>query len=107
LLTKAIQLRKGNKNNVIVVSIPDYAFTPFGQNTSNAVSISEEIDEYNAFAKNYAALNGVLFINIADITRQGIQNQNLVASDGLHPSDLVYSKFVQRIYPIAKLKLGI
>ncbi len=56
LLTKAIQLAKGNKNNVIVVSIPDYAFTPFGQNTSNPESISLAIDQYNAFAKNYSEI---------------------------------------------------
>lgn len=99
LLQKAISLAKGNSENVAVVSIPDYAFTPFGQNTSNPQMISSEIDNYNRFAENVCLQNKVKFINITDITRQGIQFPNLVASDGLHPSESAYSKFVERIFP--------
>jgi len=102
LLTTAIALAKGEKNNVIVVSIPDYAFTPYG---NGSAAISTQIDAYNAFAENYATQNGVVFVNITDITRQGLVNPALVASDGLHPSQLAYSKFVERILPKAILAL--
>lgn len=100
LLTTAIALAKGDKNNVIVVSIPDYAFTPYGNGSS---IISTQIDAYNAFAENYATQNGVVFVNITDITRQGLANPALVASDGLHPSALAYAQFVERILPKAVL----
>lgn len=102
LVTKAIAFAKGDKTNVIVVSIPDYAYTPFGQ---GAVNISSAIDQYNAFAKNYCDTNGITFVNITDITRKGLAQPELVASDGLHPSELGYSKFVERILPKALLKL--
>ncbi len=102
LVTKAIALAKGDKSNVIVVSIPDYAFTPYGQ---GAVNISTGIDQYNAFAQNYCTVNGIAFVNITDITRLGLSQPELVASDGLHPSELAYSKFVERILPKALLKL--
>lgn len=102
LLAKAISLAKGDKNNVIVVSIPDYAFTPYG---NGSTTISTQIDAYNAFAENYATQQGVVFVNITDITRQGLANPALVASDGLHPSQLAYSKFVERILPKAVLML--
>ncbi len=105
LLQTAISLAKGDPENVIVVSIPDYAFTPFGQNTSNPETISTEIDAYNHFAQGVCLQNGVQFINITDITREGIQNSNLVASDGLHPSEAAYAKFVERILPKALLAL--
>jgi hypothetical protein len=36
---------------VIVVSIPDYAYTPFLARLWKASSISYEIDNYNAFKK--------------------------------------------------------
>lgn len=101
LVNKAITLAKGDKTNVIVVSIPDYAFTPFGQRSSNPAKISAEIDNYNAFAKNYCLVNNIEFISITDITRQGLTNPNLVASDGLHPSELAYSLFVERMLPKA------
>lgn len=99
LLQKAIFLANGNAQNVIVVSIPDYAFTPYGQNSTDPNIISTEIDHYNSFAQNCAMQNGVAFVNITDITRQGIQNPNLVTTDGLHPSELAYLKFVEKMLP--------
>lgn len=98
LVNTAISKAKGDKKNVIVVSIPDYAFTPFGNGNSN---ISAEIDLYNNFAKNYCATNNISYVNITDITRAGLINPTFVASDGLHPSELAYTKFVERILPLA------
>ncbi|MFY7743304.1 MAG: SGNH/GDSL hydrolase family protein [Flavobacterium sp.] len=107
LLQTAITLAKGDKNRVIVVSIPDYAFTPFGQSSSNPSTISNQLDNYNTFAKNHAESLGISFLNITDITREGLNNPNLVASDNLHPSQLAYSKFVERMFPIALEKLNV
>jgi lysophospholipase L1-like esterase len=101
LIFKAIALAKGDKSNVIVVSIPDYAFTPFGKQSSNPSKISAEIDKYNAFAQKYCLEQNIEFVSITDITRQGFINPMLVAQDGLHPSELAYSYFVQRILPKA------
>jgi acyl-CoA thioesterase I len=104
LVSIAIQKAKGIKENVIVVSIPDYAFTPFGNGNT---TISTQIDAYNAFAENYCIENNITFVTITDITRLGLQQPNLVASDGLHPSTLAYKKFVERLYPFSKAKLGL
>ncbi len=46
LLKTSIRLAKGKKENVFVVSIPDYGFTPFGQ--KNQPGISAAIDQFNA-----------------------------------------------------------
>ena len=102
LVTMAIQRAKGNKKNVIVVSIPDYAFTPFGNGNT---TISTQIDNYNAFAENYCIANNITFITITDITRLGLLQPELVAGDGLHPSSLAYGKFVERILPEAIIKI--
>jgi acyl-CoA thioesterase I len=98
LVNRAIILAKGDKSKIIVVSIPDYAFTTFG---NGSTTISTQIDAYNTFAQNFCTQNNIDFVNITDITRQGLMNTNLVASDGLHPSQLAYSKFVERLLPIA------
>jgi acyl-CoA thioesterase-1 len=90
---------------MIVVSIPDYAYTPFGQRSSNPSKISAEIDNYNAFAQKYCLEQNIEFVSITDITRQGLQNTKLVASDELHPSELAYSYFVERILPKASLAI--
>ncbi|MEO6347980.1 MAG: SGNH/GDSL hydrolase family protein [Aquaticitalea sp.] len=105
LIQKAIASAKGDKSKVIVVSIPDYAYTFFGQSSSNPVTISTELDQYNAFAKAYCVERDITFINITDITRLGLEQPELVASDGLHPSELAYSKFVERLLPLAIEKL--
>lgn len=104
LVTTAITKAKGIKANVIVVSIPDYAYTPFGNGN---ITISTQIDAYNAFAENYCIQNNIKFVNITDITRLGLMQPNLVAMDGLHPSELAYSKFVERILSKAKIILGL
>ena len=103
LVMKAVGFAQGNMNKVIVVSIPDYGYTPFGRNSQE--EISQEIDRYNDFAKAYCDDQGITFVNITDITRQGLNNPNLVASDGLHPSEIAYSLFVERILPHAQAKL--
>jgi acyl-CoA thioesterase I len=103
LINIAIQKAKGNKEDVIVVSIPDYAFTPYGNGNT---TISNQIDTYNTFAENYCFTNNITFVNITDITRLGLIQTNLVASDCLHPSKLAYSKFVERILPKAVVKIN-
>ena len=99
LVRTAIIKANNDKNKVIIISIPDYAFTPYGKKRTQ---ISREINLYNAFAENYCKQNDISFINITDITRQGIIEPNLVANDGLHPSQIAYQKFVERLLPKAK-----
>lgn len=103
LVNTAINLAKGDKTNVIVISIPDYAYTPYGNGNE---TISQGIDTYNAFAQNYCNQNNITFVNITDITRLGLANPDLVASDGLHPSALAYSFFVEKLLPKSIQKLN-
>ncbi|WPO80360.1 SGNH/GDSL hydrolase family protein [Flavobacterium sp. KACC 22761] len=107
LLNKAIALAKGDNKNVIVLSIPDYAYTPFTKNYTdeNRMKISTELDHYNSFAERICISKNVAFISITDITRQGLNNPSLVASDGLHPSEMAYKLFVERILPQVKMVL--
>ena len=102
LLKISIRLAKGNKENVFVVSIPDYGFTPFG--TNNKEKISPAIDSFNEESKVICENNNVKYIFITDISREGIAKPELVASDGLHPSGKMYSMWVERIMKKIKLR---
>ena len=102
LVEKATTYAQDDTSNLIVVSIPDYAYTPFGGGDKN---ISDDIDKYNDFAQEYCEQKKITYVNITDITRNGFDDPNLVASDGLHPSKLAYSKFIERILPHAIEKL--
>lgn len=105
LVQMAISAANGNKDKLIVISIPDYAYTTFGQQDYFYDTISPEIDQYNAYAENYCESLDITYVYITDITRLGIEQPELVASDGLHPSELAYSKFVERILPHALEKI--
>ena len=98
LLNMAIDFAEGKPENVIVLSIPDYSFTPFGQKSGLALTITSELNEYNAYAEKRALQKGVHFANITPITEEGLQNLVLVASDGLHPSEIAYKRFVENIF---------
>jgi len=100
LVATAISLVGGDASKLIVVSIPDYAYTPFGQG-SNALNISTQLELYNSFAQTYCADNDLKYVYITDITQEGLNNPLLVATDDLHPSSLAYTKFVERILPLA------
>lgn len=92
LLQKAIALAGGNKNRVFVLSIPDYAYTPFGQ---RATRISKDIDEYNAINLSITQQYGISYFDITPISRKGFDQPDLVAGDGLHPSGKMYAAWVE------------
>lgn len=102
LVDIAIASVNGESKKLVVLSIPDYSYTPFGDRPGN---VSEEIKRYNDFTKSYCEQRNITFLNITDITQQGLINPELVASDGLHPSTEAYTKFIERLLPLAIEKL--
>ena len=86
-------------SRMIVVSIPDYAYTPYGERRGSSVrqAISTELDQYNNWMQTYAASRGVSYVYITDITRRGLEEPDLVADDELHPSGTAYAEFAARI----------
>ena len=99
LLEQAIEFAAGNKDRVFVVSIPDYAYTPFGNGNSTT---SEGIDVYNAAKKEIAEAMGIRFFDITPISREGLDQPELVASDNLHPSGEQYRRWVALMLPGVK-----
>ncbi len=95
LLTKAIELAGNDKSKVFVVSIPDYGYTPFGK--AKQQSISHDIDAFNEANRAITEKAGIRYINITDISRRGLKDPSLVASDDLHPSAAQYKLWVERI----------
>lgn len=99
LLTKAIQLANGKKENVFVLSIPDYSVTPFAAG-SDTVQIRKEIDWFNAINKDVTILYKCPYLDITPSTREGRTNRSLIAGDGLHPSGLEYKRWADRLAPM-------
>ncbi len=94
LLDYAIERTGGRPERVMVVSIPDYAFTPFGQTRPEPDTISAELDIYNNVNRQQTEDAGAAYFYITDISRRGLDEPELVASDELHPSAEQYHQWV-------------
>jgi acyl-CoA thioesterase-1 len=103
LIDQAMEIVNQDASRVFMLSIPDYAFTPFGGENEE---ISQEIDDYNSIKRNIASEYGIAYIDITPISRNGLNNPSLVAGDGLHPSGLQYEQWVQTIVPRLTLDLN-
>lgn len=104
LLGKAIEYAGGRKSRVFVLSIPDYSVTPFAQN-SDTVTISNEIDAFNAINWQISQEVGVRYLDITDISREGRYDAEMNAADGLHPSGKQYRKWAALLAPLMKAAL--
>ncbi len=97
LLKRAIAFAGGLKERVFVVSIPDYMYTPTRNFFPNPDAVSTKINEYNRIAEAYCDTFEVKYFNITPISRKGLMEPDLVASDGLHPSGKQYRRWVDHI----------
>ena len=96
ILTEINYLKKGN-SKVIVISIPDWGYSPYGSNYDRE-RISDEIDQFNNILKKISEQNNLNFVDVTQISRLAIKEPNLIAKDNLHPSELMYSEWVKKIY---------
>ena len=101
LLQTSIRLAKGDPENVLVLSIPDWGATPFGQGR-NRQQITAEIDAFNAVAKEVTESAGATFINITPLTREAASDLSYIASDGLHYSGKMHREWALLALPKAK-----
>jgi len=95
LIDIAVNYAGGKKENVFVLSIPDWGVTPFAEGRDRK-KISEEIDSYNRVKKEECDKAGIKYYDITEISR--IKDPLLTASDGLHPSGKMYGIWVDKIY---------
>lgn len=103
LLKRAIDLAGKDKKKVIVLSIPDYGVTPFGQRFQ-AGRISREIDEFNAANKKISENYGVAYCDITPISKEALKEKDLIAKDLLHPSGKMYGRWVELLLGMLDLK---
>ncbi|GHB84320.1 SGNH/GDSL hydrolase family protein [Persicitalea jodogahamensis] len=105
LLDTSVKFAKGNKKQVFVLSTPDWGVSPFGKNSDRA-KITREIDAFNAVAKEECEKAGILFIDITPISRSGLNDPSMFASDDLHFSGKMYGLWAKEALPKVKALLG-
>ena len=101
LLKKSIEYANYKKERVLVVSIPDWGVTPFAKNKNRTI-IGNEIDAFNKVIHDECMKNNITFFNITEISRKALNDNSLIAKDGLHPSKKMYKRWVKIIKPYFK-----
>ncbi len=104
LLEQAIQLGSGNRDNVFVLSVPDWGVTP-AADRSRKEEIAMDIDLFNTINKEITDSLGVTYFDITPISRTAGHKLDLVAKDGLHFSDKMHELWLEIIYTDIKKQM--
>jgi lysophospholipase L1-like esterase len=89
-------------DRVLVLSIPDWGVTPFAfASGRDRQLIADQLDAYNAAAREVCAAHGVAFVDITGISRDGGDAPDMLAEDGLHPSAAMYARWAEAALPVA------
>ena len=98
LINQSINFAGNDTGRVIVLSIPDWGVTRFATGRDRE-KIAREIDQYNAINKEITLSKGIVWIDVTAISRLAVQDETLIASDGLHPSGKMYTEWVRLALP--------
>lgn len=98
LLDVAKRFAKGNVKRVFVLSIPDWGITPFAASRDRQ-QIAQQIDAFNAIAKEECGKVGVLYVDITPTSRMGFNDPSMVAEDHLHFSGKMYGLWAEKALP--------
>ena len=98
LLIKINNLKKKN-GSVLIISIPDWGSSPFGEGFDRN-EISNEINTFNNSLKSFANTNGLNYVDVTEISRRAINEPNLIAIDNLHPSGIMYLEWAKKIFQV-------
>ena len=90
---------KKNDGSIIIISIPDWGYSPFGE-SSDMNDISGQIDLFNSSLRKFATTNNLKYVDVTEISRRGINEPDLIADDNLHPSGIMYLEWAEKIYDI-------
>ena len=107
LLQRAIALTGDKPQHVVVVSIPDWGVTRFGQASGRDVAqIARELDAYNAANAEIAKHVNTHYADVTAISRERGDAADMLVDDGLHPSAAMYSRWLDAIAPAARAALA-
>lgn len=101
LLQTATKFAGGKAAHVFVLSIPDWGYSPYAVGQSKA-RIAQEIDQFNAIAKDECAKASIAFVDITPLTRAASTDDKQFASDGLHYSGKQMKLWAEKALTTAK-----
>ena len=92
---------------LLLITIPDFSCSPQKKNWGYGKSATNGITRLNKILKTEAALRDLIIVDIYPLSQNLCSQVGMFSDDGVHPSALQYSKWVDLIFPhlIDNLKL--
>lgn len=101
ILLDRMQAKLEKKDNLIVITIPDFSATPAGKQYGGGRDISIGIAEFNAIIKEEANKRSLPVVDIYPLSQKMEGQADLMIADGLHPSAKEYALWEELIFPEA------
>jgi acyl-CoA thioesterase I len=96
-----VQKNISKKENILLITIPNFGVTPNGKNYSRGRDIGKGISEFNSFIKSEGKERNLSVVDIFEISEKMGVDASVVAKDGLHPSAKEYAVWETMILPKA------
>ena len=98
-LINVIKSNLSISENLILVSIPDFSCSPQKKELGYGKSATNGITRLNNILKTEARLENLILIDIYPLSQNLCSQTGMFSEDGVHPSALQYSKWVDLIFP--------
>ncbi len=95
-----VQGKLHDKQNVVLITIPDFGVTPAGKHFGGGRDISKGLTAFNDVIKTEAAARNLPVVDIFPLSKEMGKDNSLVAEDGLHPSAKEYALWEAMIRPV-------
>lgn len=107
-LIHGIQSNLPPPRKFLLITIPDFSCSPQKRKWGYGKSATNGITRLNKILKTEAALRDLLIVDIYPLSQNLCSQVGMFSDDGVHPSTLQYSKWIDLIYPylIDSLKLN-
>ncbi|GAC1583004.1 MAG: SGNH/GDSL hydrolase family protein [Candidatus Dormibacteria bacterium] len=90
------------RGRVVVVSIPDFSFTPAGSSFGRPGEIEAGLRRFNVINREEADRAGLPFVDIFDLSRSRRSAQGWIAGDGLHPGPVQLQAWADAIWSASR-----
>ena len=99
LIKLSLKMTGGDPSKVFLISIPDWGVTPYADRFDGDL-IADEINAFNLEIIQASQESNIHYIDVTELSRQAAQDSTLLVADGLNPSGLMYTQWVEKMAPI-------
>ena len=101
-LLNGIQETISPTGKLLLVTIPEFSCSPTGRKLGYGKSAINGIKRLNKILKSEAESRGLTVVDIFPLSRKMCLQNGMFADDGLHPSALQYSRWVELMLPVTE-----